>query len=456
MKLFVSIVIPLIFFNNLSLSTPQLLPAPVVDEKPLLVVIIMVKNEKPVMEATLKPFFDAGVQHYVVLDTGSTDGTVKFTRALFKKNNIQHGYVIEQPFVNFSASRNYALKGAEHIFPGAAFFFVIDAEWYVHNIKGLLDFCQKYKSFGYVTFSIKRKLQQFRELDYINWLFRPRCGVKFVGVVHECVNHGAGMKAPEDIYIYYNPSGDGKRKSKDRWYRDCNLLTKEHEKHPNDLRTIFYLAQTYACLDDKKQALAWYKKRCTNVRDNDEENHLAHYRIGMIYESWGMWPEALLYYCLAHDIRPSRVEPIVRMAKYYFDKQEYVLAFLLANYAANIPLPFQEMLMMNMYAYHVARYDILALASWHLGEYEVGFQATMKALHTEPSNEIFLDKAFLFDLALQHCKCNKLDRSVWCDWCNGNFWLSRSPWLDACCFSYPRMRSNRCNSFQGFVWRNWF
>ena len=42
---------------------------------------------------------------------------------------------------------------------------------------------------------------------------------------------------------------------------DLPLLTKEHEKSPEDTRIVFYLAQTYHLIGDTEKALAMYQKR---------------------------------------------------------------------------------------------------------------------------------------------------------------------------------------------------
>lgn len=42
---------------------------------------------------------------------------------------------------------------------------------------------------------------------------------------------------------------------------DLPLLTKEHEKSPEDTRIVFYLAQTYQLIGDMDSAMAMYQKR---------------------------------------------------------------------------------------------------------------------------------------------------------------------------------------------------
>ena len=56
---------------------------------PVLVVVLMVKNEAKVIEDTLQPYIDGGIKHFFIFDTGSTDNTVEVTQECFKKNNIE-------------------------------------------------------------------------------------------------------------------------------------------------------------------------------------------------------------------------------------------------------------------------------------------------------------------------------------------------------------------------------
>ena len=281
-------------------------------EKPLLVVISMVKNEQPVMEKTLKPFFDAGLQHYLILDTGSTDDTVQTVRDLFKKYKITHGYIEEKPFVDFATSRNHALDCAEKLFPGAVFFLMIDAEWYVHNVAGLIQFCKQHKDDDNIVFLIKRIYPALNATDYIEWLFKAFKGIRYVGVVHECVNQGGSLKVSESVYIESYLSGPGTERSDSRLNRDLDILLKQHQKNPQDLRTIFYLGQTYGSLNDYEKSLFWYKKRCSKY-DYSEENYFAHYRIALIYKKLDDWEQAFRFFMKAYELKPQRIESLINI-----------------------------------------------------------------------------------------------------------------------------------------------
>jgi hypothetical protein len=93
-------------------------------------VVIMVKDEANVIIPTLQPFIDAGIDSFLVFDTGSTDYTQEIISNHFKHCCIEHGHVLEEPFIDFATSRNHSLDAAEELFPNIEFFLMLDAEWY--------------------------------------------------------------------------------------------------------------------------------------------------------------------------------------------------------------------------------------------------------------------------------------------------------------------------------------
>ena len=434
------------FYSNLIFTTSE--------KSPLLVVTIMIKNEAKVIEATLEPFLKAGVQHYLVLDTGSTDNTVKIVQNLFKKYKIQHGHIMQEPFVNFAVSRNFALESAEKIFPDAIFLFMIDAEWYMHNVPGLLEFCEKYKNNPSKAFLIKRVFLGHKMIDYGSFLFKAHQNVRYFGAVHETINQIGDIKIPDDVYLVINPSKEGGANSARRWHRDLDILLKEHEKNPNNLRTIFYLGQTNACLKNYDQALFWYGKRCKK-NTHDEENYKAHYRMGLIYEQLNNWPQALKFYFKAYNIRPQRIDSLILIAQHFLNIQAYQAAFLLANYITTLPVSDQERFASLPEMHDFTLYDILAQAAWRVGEYEIGRKAVLKTLDYDSSRTTLRNNLKLYEDALNHLECSFLNRNFWCKWCNATFWLSRPTWFNYACLSHGCLKSNRCNFSQGVTWRYW-
>ncbi len=364
----------------------------------VLAVVIMVKNEADVIIPTLEPLVQEGVDAILVYDTGSTDGTQNVVRSYFKSKNIQHGYIIEDPFIDFATSRNRSLDAVEKLFPQITFFLMLDAEWYLHNTKELITYCQHHKEIepGVLDscYSIRLITKQDNIDNYAVRLFRNGKNARYVGVVHESVKQPSSGRLPHDIYFEYIPKQFGQEKSKQRLTRDYELLKKSLEDDPTNTRTLFYLAQTCQFLDKWEEAIRYYKKRA-EYNDISEECYLAYYRIGCAIEHLRFgknvlsytWEDALHYYLQAYSMLPHRAEPLFRIANYYHYMQQYPLAYLFAQKAADLPYPQHDVLFVEKDVYDFMRHDILSQCAVYVGEYEKGKDAVLKAIKARPQVE---------------------------------------------------------------------
>jgi len=216
---------------------------------PLLVIVLMVKNEALVIRETLQPFIDAGLDAFLIFDTGSTDDTISVTKKFFEENHVGRAVIKQEPFVNFSVSRNRAFDLAEEAFPNACFMLMLDAEWYTKNVKELVKFCDSHKKDTSPVYLMR--IMGGNIIDYyVPRLIRCRCNARFVGSVHEGLNKVTQEKVSPETFFDWRPSSFGQEKSRARWSRDLGLLLQEFKSNPHDLRIMFYIAQTYDCLDD--------------------------------------------------------------------------------------------------------------------------------------------------------------------------------------------------------------
>ena len=115
------------------------------EAKPIVTIALMVKDEEPVIEATLQTYIGRPEVAFFIFDTGSTDKTLQVAEDFFKKNNIKHYAFGQEPFINFAASRNRGLRLAEKAFPSADFIVMPDAEWYMSGLDTLVEFCKQEK-----------------------------------------------------------------------------------------------------------------------------------------------------------------------------------------------------------------------------------------------------------------------------------------------------------------------
>ncbi len=366
---------------------------------PLLVVVIMVKNEASVIQETLQPFVDGGLNHFLVMDTGSTDSTVPVTQAFFKKHNIAHGVIKQEPFVDFAISRSRSMELAQEAFPNAGFTLVVDAEWYMHGVQGLIKFCKDHQN-GTTPLYLVRIMNEAFD-NYTPRLFRSSAGLKFVGAVHEVPNWSTlpelYEKVQPETYFEWRVSAYGNEKSKNRWIRDLEVLLNEYEKNPLDPRTVFYLGQTYDCLGDLENARIWYEKRVAmNQFGWDEENFHAIYRLGHVYNELGMKDQAVLKYLEAYSFRPTRAEPLICLADHCWKTGQKELCYLFASRAVEIPYPSSDILFIDKKLYDYTRYDLLGIGSWYVGKYKEGEFAVRQALLQNPNAPHLHDNLALY------------------------------------------------------------
>lgn len=137
-------------------------------------------------------------------------------------------------------------------------------------------------------------------------LLNGRRSWKSVGAVHEytVLSDGSlGRREPTDkVRVVHH--GDGRSSpEKTRWH--VSLLEAELAEHPDDPRTVFYLAQSYRELGDNEAALRRYAKRAA-MGGFEEERWYAQYR-GALLTDWPARIEALM---AAWEARPQRLEPL--------------------------------------------------------------------------------------------------------------------------------------------------
>lgn len=354
---------------------------------PLLVVVLMVKNEEAVINATLEPFIKEGLDAFLIFDTGSTDKTVETVTDFFKQQNVRNAYIEQEPFIDFATSRNRALELAQERFPEAVYMLMPDAEWYMHDVAGLIKFCQEHRHCTFEKIHLIKVASSNLEFYHAR-LMRCKSGIKFVGAVHEVPNEAACSKLKPSIYFELSVTRFGFEKSKKRWERDVAILLRAYKENPQDSRTAFYLAQTYECLNDLYNAYTYYVAR-SKMAGWDEENYETFFRLGRVAEALAKvdtsftWHMAFDYYMTAFKLRPHRAEPLLKIAEHYWP-DNIPACYVFARRALDLPYPENELLFVEKDMYDFTLYEVLSKCAWHVGEFELGEFATKKALKIHP------------------------------------------------------------------------
>jgi len=320
------------------MDTPPLNPDLAVPDsvtaRPAICLNMIVRNEAHIVHEVLDsvaPF----ISSWVIVDTGSDDGTQDLIRDCMARLGIP-GELYERPWRNFGYNRSEALTLAQG---RGDYIWVIDAD---DKLVGTPDFDQLGAADVY-------QLRYHGDVPGIYWrpnLFRDGLRFRYEGVVHE-------YAMCDDPYDHARLEGEYQIESRrlgsrsldpQKYARDRDLLLAEVGRNPEDARSVFYLAQSYADLTDFVNARKWYARR-VEMGDFAEEVYYSLWRLAELMSALGEpWLEVQDAYLRAWEFRPNRAETLHQIACQYRLDGRYRLGYLFAKQAAEIPLPEQDTL----------------------------------------------------------------------------------------------------------------
>lgn len=344
---------------------------------------MIVKNEAQGIQKTLeaiKPYIDC----WCILDTGSTDGTQNIIKNVMWD---VAGRLYEEPFVDFSTSRNRAWDLAEQF--NTAFIFILDADEIIVNGEELKNFCELVKNNTgpqNEAYLIERK-EVTGGIHFFPRLFRAKMGWRYVGVVHEYptkANIIPSIKVPK-VCRNFQPPEQSAEATKKRWERDEKLLETEHKRNPDDPRTTFYLAQTYDCLNKKQEAMDMYLKR-SKMNAWVEETYEALQRAAKCAETFKPWEEVEPMYLKAFSFATHRAEPLYYIANHYHGKDNHILAYLYAYQAASLPFPNDTMPIIEKDVYAWKAAEIASIHAYYINKHNEGRYFAEKVIEANPNS----------------------------------------------------------------------
>ena len=361
------------------------------EEKPLLALVMIVKNEARSIKETIasvKGFVD----RWLVLDTGSTDGTQDLVREAFGE---LPGRVVEEDFVDFGTTRNRALEllGTE-----ATFSLMLSGDETVVGGEALRAFCKENETRGGNAHGAYYLRVEFGTSVYDSArLARTDAGWRYAGVTHEVLTK---EKAPPptirvpNAHVVHDVSHRAAGSQTKRWELDLRLLTEEAKKKPNDARTAFYLAQTLECLGEYKRAFGSYERRI-KMGGWQEEVFESMYRLGRTM-SLGQrpWPEVQQRYLDAYAHSPHRAEPLYAIAMHYYEKKSWGLTYLFAKRGSELPFPEKASLFVDRDVYRYKLLDLVGTAAYYVQEFDAGEAALDKAIAALGEGETALRERF--------------------------------------------------------------
>lgn len=291
--------------------------------------ILMVKNESKILERCLKSV-EGLVDAYCITDTGSADTTCDIAKEFLKTHE---GCLTTCDWTDFGTNRTISVTSAQKYLGEVlgwdlkeTYGLLLDADM-VFEAGTLKD-----QTLGEVGYTI---VQKAGTLVYPNCrLIRLDYPWTCKGVTHEYWDGPTKPLGQEICWI--DDRNDGGCKA-DKFERDARLLEKGLEDEPENVRYMFYLAQTYHSLNRWKDSIAMYKKRIQGGGWY-EEVWYSHYMIGQCYLSLDDPIRFEAWMLRAYAKNPARAEPLYKLTKYFREHSQHHKAYHYLQLGKAIPL----------------------------------------------------------------------------------------------------------------------
>lgn len=297
---------------------------------------MIVKDERPVILKCLesvKPLID----YWVIVDTGSTDGTQQAIREFMKD---VPGELHERPWVGFAHNRNEALELARN---KADYCLIVDAD---HVLVRPPSF--KWPPLTRDVYGINIHLTHLDGAVGVSpqiFLLKSKFDCKWVGVLHETIQSKDpySQAVIADLYIKTDMVSGHRSQDPKKYLKDAATLKKGLETEPENARYQFHLGSSYEMAGEMELALEAFEKCATMKNCDVDEKYRALFQIGVLQQRLKKPPtEFLSSYERAYRHDRSRAEPLFHMASYYIEIGDFKKAYGLLKEAVTKPLPTQR------------------------------------------------------------------------------------------------------------------
>jgi glycosyltransferase involved in cell wall biosynthesis len=341
---------------------------------------MIVKNEAPVICRCLeavRPLID----YWVIVDTGSIDGTQNTIRAFFHD---LPGELHERPWVDFAHNRSEALALARN---HGDYSLIIDADDVLELPPG---FKLPYLNADSYAVEIHNRSRRYWRPQIV----RNTVAWRYEGVLHEflsCVGKDGRRMFTENrtqkrlpgARIRMSEEGARRRSSAvERFQRDAMVLEGALQTETDPFlvsRYKFYLAQSYLDSGDKQKALQAYQER-SKLGGWEQEVFISLYRSANIKADLGFDDDDVIgTYVQAHSVCMNRAEALHGASRYCRIKQRFQRGYDLAKRALQIRLP-DDGLFLEEWVYEYGVLDEYAVNAYWIGRYEESLKVCQKIL----------------------------------------------------------------------------
>ena len=329
---------------------------------------MIVKDEAHVIRRCLdsvRPVID----HWLIVDTGSTDGTQEVIRAAMSD---VPGAVVQRPWVDFASNRSEALALAR---PFGDYSLIIDADDELVIPAGFT--MPRLDAPGYYL-TILDDFTRYTRIQLVNNSY-PWC---YRGVLHEFLQcsqaHWTAMSP-----LAMRRGEDGARHlDKSTYLRDVEVLERALTTETDPFlisRYTFYLAQSYRDCGESRRALELYLRRA-ELGFWHEEVYISLLSAAYLMEALND-PEAdvLAVFDRAIAVCPERAEARHGASRYCRERRGYVKGLHYAEAGLPLRLP-DDALFLQPWVYTYGLQDEYAVNAYCTGQYRAALRTCLDVL----------------------------------------------------------------------------
>jgi glycosyltransferase involved in cell wall biosynthesis len=330
---------------------------------------MIVKDEAEVIRRALEPIKTL-IDHWVIVDTGSTDSTREIIREALAS---LPGQLHDRPWKNFGHNRSEAIALARD---KADYLLFFDAD----------DVLQLSPGFQWPELSADAYLANFtnasRSYKRIV-LVANRLPWRYEGVIHEYPTPDCTFsegQLPGLVVESRRDGARGKLGQREKYSRDAKMLAAELAEDPSNTRNAFYLAMSHKDADELEDALAAFERRAA-MGGWDEEVWFSLLQIAELKARLEHDEASVIAaFLAAHQARPTRAEALGMLARRCrVEGKRWALARLFAREASALAVP-DDRLFLDRSWYEWQCLDEFAVASYWCGDFNSARDANLQLL----------------------------------------------------------------------------
>jgi glycosyltransferase involved in cell wall biosynthesis len=331
---------------------------------------IMVKDAGELFEKVLTenlPYID----RWTILDTGSTDNTIETVLDVLRTKGNKKGNLYQEPFINFRDSRNRCLELAGK---KCKFNVMLDDTYVIQGkFREFLNTVRGDHFSDSFSFYIKSD-----DVEYCsNRVTKSEKELKYIYKIHEVIQkeNNKNVIIPSVCsFIKDYRSQYMENRTLNRKEKDLVFLFEELEENPEDPRSLYYIAQTYSCLNQPEKTLEYFLKRVEHKEEGffqEKVDALFEATRIMNFELNYPWEECEKNYLKCYEMEKNRPECLYFLGIHYIDTdRKKAFEYLKKAFEIGYPENKQYSLKPSISFYFVPRF--LAQLSYEYNDFILG------------------------------------------------------------------------------------